>query len=108
MGCNREVTLRRPPNRAPRAPQLALERQRPEVAGDVFVEKTLHEGLHLEGVRFADIDAGKVELRRFVLAEVDLSGACCRIDAARYGLPAPGSRSTLRAPEGFRVWMVIF
>jgi uncharacterized protein YjbI with pentapeptide repeats len=41
----------------------------------VFVKDALHHGVRLEGVRFAEIGAENVELKRFVLTEVDLSGA---------------------------------
>lgn len=63
------------PNRDPRAPQLALDHERPEVMEDVFVDDALHEGLRLDGVQYTDIEAERVELKRFVLTEVDLSGA---------------------------------
>lgn len=62
-------------SRDPRAPKLARDLERPEVEADVFVDEALHEALLLEGVRLADVQAKKVELKRCVLADVDLSGA---------------------------------
>jgi uncharacterized protein YjbI with pentapeptide repeats len=67
--------MARPPNRDPRAPRLASDLERPKVATDVFVDGGLTEGLLLEGVQFAGIDAEEVGLKRFVVTEVDLSGA---------------------------------
>jgi uncharacterized protein YjbI with pentapeptide repeats len=67
--------MARLPNRDPRAPRLACDLERPEAARDVFVDGALTEGLLLEGVQFVGIDAEEVELKRFVVTEVDLSGA---------------------------------
>ena len=66
--------MARAPNRDPRAPQLAVNLKRPEVARDVFVDEAHLQGMRLEGMQFADIEAEKVELRRFLMTEVDLSG----------------------------------
>lgn len=63
------------PNRVPRAPQLDVDPASVQVAKDVFVDEALHEGFCLEGSRLAEIQAKQVELKRFVLTEVDLGGA---------------------------------
>lgn len=75
MGCHREMTMPRPPNRDPRAPQLALALGQPEVTANVFADEAVHECVRLDGIRFAEIEADRVELKRFVLTEVDLGGA---------------------------------
>ena len=67
--------MARPLNRDPHPPRLACALERPEVAAEVFVDGARSEGLLLEGVQFADIDVETVELGRFVISEVDLSGA---------------------------------
>lgn len=64
-----------PPNRQPRAPRVAVELERPALVRDVFVDEAAHEGLLLDGIEFADIEAEKVEFKQFVLTEVGLSGA---------------------------------
>jgi uncharacterized protein YjbI with pentapeptide repeats len=69
------MNMSRAPNRDSRAPRLALNLERPDVAGDVFADEAVHEGLRLEGSQLADIEAEKVELKQFLLAEVALSGA---------------------------------
>jgi uncharacterized protein YjbI with pentapeptide repeats len=63
------------PSRHARAPQLTIDLEQPAVAAELFVDDAVHEGVRLEGVRFDDVRAEEVELKRFVLAEVDLSGA---------------------------------
>ena len=65
----------KPPNRDPRVPELARYLESPEVIGKVFADEALHEGLRLEGIRFGEIDADKVQLKKFVLTEVDLRSA---------------------------------
>ncbi|HTX09744.1 MAG TPA: pentapeptide repeat-containing protein [Solirubrobacteraceae bacterium] len=62
-------------DREPRAPRIALDLERPQVAADVFIDQAVHEGLRLEGFRFAGVEAEQVGLKRFVLTEVDLSEA---------------------------------
>jgi uncharacterized protein YjbI with pentapeptide repeats len=73
------MTMPQLPKRDPRAPRLALNFERPEVAGDLFVDEALHEGVRLDGIHLADVEAEKVVLKRFVLTEVDLNGA--KLDA---------------------------
>jgi uncharacterized protein YjbI with pentapeptide repeats len=76
LGCHREVIMPQVPNREPRPPQLALDLEPPKFTADVFVDEARHESVRLEGIRFADVEAEKVELKRFVLTdEVDLSEA---------------------------------
>lgn len=67
--------MAQPPNRDPRRPQLALNLKRPEAVGEVFVDEGFYEGLRVEGIRYGDVEAERVELKQFVLTEVDLSGA---------------------------------
>jgi uncharacterized protein YjbI with pentapeptide repeats len=62
-------------NRDPRPPRLAINLEPPEVARDVFVNEAVHEGVRLEDIAFGVIAAEKVELKRFVLTSVDLSGS---------------------------------
>jgi uncharacterized protein YjbI with pentapeptide repeats len=63
--------------RDPRAPQLALDLETPGVmsASEVFVDDAFHEGLRLKNAQCSEAVATGVELRSFVLSEVDLSGA---------------------------------
>jgi uncharacterized protein YjbI with pentapeptide repeats len=75
MGCRRQLTMPQLSKRDPRAPRLGLNLKRPDVAEEVFVDEAVNEGLCLEGIRLADIHAEKVALKRFVLSEVDLTGA---------------------------------
>ncbi len=63
------------PSRDPRAPKLPPDLAPPQVTTDVFVDGALHEGIRLERMRFAEINAEKVELKRFVLTEADLHDA---------------------------------
>jgi uncharacterized protein YjbI with pentapeptide repeats len=63
------------PIRRPRAPQLTRELQTPPVTRDVFVDEARHDGLLLQDTRHTDVEADSVELKEFVLTEVDLSGA---------------------------------
>lgn len=69
------MSMVKPPDRRPRPPRLAVDPEPPEVAGEVFVDEAIHRGLRLEGVRCSDVEAEKVELKNFVLTEVDLSEA---------------------------------
>ncbi len=64
-----------PPDRNPREPRFTIDLEQLEVAADVFADEALHEGVRLDGVRFAPIEAENVEFKRFVLTEVDLSAA---------------------------------
>ncbi len=41
----------------------------------MFIDEALHESLRLEGIRFADLEADNVMLKRFVLTDLDLSAA---------------------------------
>jgi uncharacterized protein YjbI with pentapeptide repeats len=56
-------------------PRIVVGLESPEVPSQVFVDEARHEDLHLAEIRYGDIKAEQVEIKRFAFTRIDLSGA---------------------------------
>jgi uncharacterized protein YjbI with pentapeptide repeats len=63
------------PRREPRPPRLRFDLAAPVVTSEVFLDEARHEGLLLRGVPAVGVRADAVELKQFVLDDVNLSEA---------------------------------